>query len=205
MFFSFEGIDGSGKSTQARRLAEAVCQTGREVVEVREPGGTRLGEHIRDLLLDPDAEIDQRAELLLFSAARAQLVSDVVAPALQRGAVVIADRFCDSSTAYQGGGRALANPRWMTDLHQFATAGLSPDRTYLIDVALDVAASRRSGRDADRMERGDASFYTRVREAYLTMVSTPRVMLLDGTASPDDLCRTIWRDAQSLLGRKEGT
>lgn len=106
MFFSFEGIDGSGKSTQARLLADALRQRGYTVLEVREPGGTDLGEHIRALLLDSDSHIADRAELLLFSAARAQLVTEVIRPALSVGSIVIADRYIDSSTAYQGGGAA---------------------------------------------------------------------------------------------------
>lgn len=200
MFFSLEGIDGSGKSTQARRLADAVRELGREVVEVREPGGTDLGERIRSLLLDPETTVRPHAELLLFSAARAQLVAEVIEPALERGAVVVADRFYDSSTAYQGGGRQLADPRWMTQLHEFATAGRSPDRTYLIDLPLVVAASRRTDRAADRMERGSTSFYTRVRDAYLALAAqTRRLQVLDGTRSADEIHRTIWSDAKLLL------
>ena len=204
MFFSFEGIDGSGKSTQARRLAEALREGGREVVEVREPGGTALGELVRSLLLDPDETIDLRAELLLFSAARAQLVSHVIEPALQRGAVVIADRFYDSSTAYQGGGRGIADPLWMTRLHEFTTSSRSPDRTYLIDVPLAVAASRRTGRgETDRMEQSDRAFYSRVRDAYLALASNKRVVILDGTEPTDAVQQAVWEDAQSLLARKD--
>lgn len=199
MFFSFEGIDGSGKSTQAHLLADALRQRGCEVVEVREPGGTALGEQIRSLLLDPNAEITPRAELLLFSAARAQVVAEVVEPALARGAVVIADRFYDSSTAYQGAGRGIAEGQWMSDLHAFATSGLSPDRTYLVDLPPTVAASRRAGRDTDRMEQGDAAFYTAVRAAYLRVAEAERVLVLDGTRSVEALNRQIVADALCLL------
>lgn len=199
MFFSFEGIDGSGKSTQAQRLAKAMREMGKDVVEVREPGGTALGERVRQLLLDPQATVDPRAELLLFSAARAQLVAEVIKPALQRGAVVIADRFYDSSTAYQGGGRGVADRQWMDKLHLFATAGHSPDRTYLLDIPPVVAASRRSDRVADRMEQSDGSFYSRVRETYLELAMDPRVMLLDGTQPADAVYRTILSDARALV------
>ena len=203
MFFSFEGIDGSGKSTQARLLADVLRQRGLEVVGVREPGGTDLGERVRDLLLNPEAEISPRAELLMFSAARAQLVDAVIRPALDRGALVIADRFYDSSTAYQGAGRELTHMAWMSSLHAFATAGLSPLRTYLIDVSPSVSMSRRSERDADRMEQGDEAFYSRVRSAYLSLRHTEadRLLVLDGTRSVSDLHAQIVSDATALIQR----
>ena len=199
MFFSFEGIDGSGKSTQAQLLAAALREEGHDVVEVREPGGTDLGEAIRSLLLAPAGDVDERAELLLFSAARAQLVARVIAPALHRGAVVIADRFIDSSTAYQGGGRGLADSDWLGQLHAFATGRLAPRRTYLIDVPLDTAAERRGTRAQDRMEQGGNPFYRRVRETYLALADERRVVVLDGTRSVEDLHRSIAEDAFELL------
>ena len=202
MFFSFEGIDGSGKSTQARRLAERLRQQGRAVVEVREPGGTALGEQIRSLLLDPGSDVDDRAELLLFSAARAQLVASVIEPALERGDVVVADRFFDSSTAYQGGGRRVADPEWMAALHRFATAGQSPDRTYLIDVPPARAASRRLGVADDRIEARGQDFYARVREAYVRLTRDSRVTMLDGTQTPDAIHQQVWADAQAMLQRQ---
>jgi len=201
-FFSFEGIDGSGKSTQARRLADALRQREHEVVEVREPGGTDLGERIRSLLLDPENHIVGRAELLLFSAARAQLVDEVIAPALNRGAIVIADRFFDSSSAYQGAGRGLATPEWLTPFHSFVTAGLTPDRTYVIDLDVETAARRRGARDADRMERGGDAFYRRIREAYrqLAAVDTRRVLSLDGDQPADRLADQVFADALAMVG-----
>lgn len=200
MFVSFEGIDGSGKSTQARLLSNALRKRGHDVVDVREPGGTSLGEQVRSLLLDPDAAITPRTELLLFSAARAQLVAEVIRPALNRGAIVLADRFFDSTTAYQGAGRELAAPDWMAAFQRFVTDDLSPDRTYLVDVPLDVAAARRGDRDADRMERGGDAFYTRVRDGYrqLAEADPGRVLVLDGRRTPDALHGQILDD---LLGR----
>ena len=200
MFFSFEGIDGSGKSTQARLLAEELRAAGHEVVEVREPGGTSLGEAIRSLLLEPKRQIDERAELLLFSAARAQLVAEVIEPALSRSAVVIADRFYDSSTAYQGGGRQLADTDWMTRLHRFTTQSRSPDRTFLIDVPLVLAAQRRGERAQDRMEQGGDEFYSRVRASYLGLEGD-RVVVLDGRQSIEHLRQTIAAEAHGLLSK----
>ena len=204
MFFSFEGIDGSGKSTQARLLADALRERGHEVVEVREPGGTELGERVRALLLDPEATIDDRAELLLFSAARAQLVATVVRPALDRGAVVVADRFADSSTAYQGGGRGVAAPAWLESLHAFATANVLPTRTYFVDLPPDEAARRRDNRDADRMESGGLEFYSRVRDAYLLLADDQpqRVLRLDGRRPVQSLADEILGDAVSCLNNE---
>ena len=194
MFVSFEGIDGSGKSTQAALLARALRSRGQDVVAVREPGGTQLGEEVRRLLLDPQMEIDPRAELLLFSAARAQLVSEVLKPALQRGATVIADRFFDSSTAYQGGGRQIASREWLEGFHRFVTNGMVPDRTYLIDVDLSIAQERRGQRTDDRIEAGGAGFFSRVREAYLHLGQEDRVVVLDGSETEDQIHRRVLSD-----------
>ena len=205
MFLSFEGLDGSGKSTQIRLLAGRLRTYGCAVRVVREPGGTVLSEAIRTLLLDPALAIEPTAELLLFSAARAQLVQTAIRPALAAGEIVIADRFYDSTTAYQGGGRGVAGVGWLRDFHPFVTGGLAPRRTYLLDVPAEVAADRRDARAGteDRMEASGAAFFARVREAYLTLAASEpdRFCVLDGTRLPEALHDEIVADLAALGGR----
>lgn len=206
MFISFEGIDGSGKSTQVTALVQALEQRGATVCQVREPGGTPLGEAIRSLLLDVDNEINGRSELLLFSAARAQLVSDVIRPALARGEVVVADRFLDSTTAYQGAGRELASSDWLSEFHQFVTDGCVPDKTYLLDLAPGIAAARTGARSvSDRMEQSGEEFFQRVTDGYHSAAvrSPDRIVVLDATQPPDRLHEQILHDLRR--GQKKGS
>src|SRR5215211_6016288 len=163
MFVTFEGLDGSGKSTQAELLAEGLRACGREVVLTREPGGTELGERIRELLL-AGGEVSPWAEAALFAAARAQLVDEVIAPALQRGADVVCDRYLDSSLAYQGIARGLGVEEVLA-LSVRVSGGLFPDRTFV--VLLDAAeAERRRVGGPDRIERENLSFHREVDRAY---------------------------------------
>lgn len=197
LFFSFEGVDGSGKSTQARLLVDTLREAGHRAEAVREPGGTALGEQIRALLLNPDSEINPRAELLLFAAARAQLVADVIEPLLASGTHVVADRYTDSTVAYQGAGRQLAHLIRIDDLNDIATGGRMPDRTYLIMLSREESARRRARRSADRMERTDDAFSARVADAYahLAKQSAGRVVTLDGLQPVPVLHAAIERDA----------
>ncbi|MEM1044085.1 MAG: dTMP kinase [Bacteroidota bacterium] len=201
MLITFEGIDGSGKSTQARLLRAHAEAEGWRPLLVREPGGTDLSEHVRALLLDPDAHVDARAELLLFAAARAQLVHEVVRPALEDKRLVIADRFYDSTTAYQGAGRGIAEAGWLRSFHAFVTSNLRPRRTYLVDVPLAVASERRGGAGGDRMEEAGTAFFEQVRAAYLRLADAEpeRVLRLDGTRPADVLHADIVRDVERLL------
>lgn len=166
LFLVLEGGEGVGKTTQWTRLAETLRSVGHDVVAVREPGGTPAGDAIRQLLLDPTSALAAESEALLFAASRAQLVRDVIAPALQRGAVVLVDRFLLSTYAYQGAGRGLPMPS-LEAVNRFATGGLTPDLTLLLSVPLAVAHARMHARGAtDRMEREDVAFHERVREAF---------------------------------------
>ncbi len=203
---SFEGSEGSGKSTQITRLADQLQKSGREVVATREPGGTEIGEQIRSIIVHNSKgdEMCPETELLLFTAARAQVVREVIAPALLRGAVVLSDRYLDSSTVYQGIARNLA-PGPVNEINRFAVGTVMPDLTIVIDVPTEVSLARirqRASDLPDRMERQNISFYTKVREGYLLLAKQwpDRVVVVDGTLSPDALDKKIWTEVQKRLG-----
>ena len=190
MFVTFEGVDGSGKSTQAQLLAERLRSEGREVVLTREPGGTAAGERIREILLHGEG-LAPWAEASLFAAARAQLVDEVIRPALARSADVVSDRYLDSSLAYQGLARGLGVER-VLELNLLATSGLLPDRTFLILLPPAEAAARRSG-EPDRIEREGAAFAEEVDRAYreIARVFAQRVVVVDGTLNPEDIAEIV--------------
>ncbi len=200
MFVTFEGIDGSGKSTQAARLAEALRARGREVVSTREPGGTRLGEEIRALLLDGGA-VSPWAEAALFAAARAQLAGEVIRPALARGADVVCDRFLDSSLAYQGIARGLGVDA-VLELNQLTLGGLEPDRTFLLALPAAEAARRETGRP-DRIEAEGLAFLARVGAAYEELAARfpRRIVVLDATLPADELEATVLEDVLAGVAR----
>jgi dTMP kinase len=181
----FEGVDGSGKSTQARLAADALRSAGHVVVETREPGGTALGERLREVLLgSPSGAISDRAEVGLFAAARGQLVDEVIAPALSRGDWVVCDRFLASSLVYQGAGRGLGIDAVLR-ANGVAVAGCTPDLTLIVDVPLAIARSRRGV--ADRIESENDAFHVRVASAYRELAERfpDRMRAVDGTGSPD--------------------
>jgi dTMP kinase len=201
-FFSLEGVDGSGKSTQLALLSEALKRQGRDVLTVREPGGTPVSDKIRQLILAPDNAIVPAAELLLFSAARAQLVSEVIAPALAAGKIVLADRFGWSTLAYQGYGRGM-DPAPILELFRIACGGIWPSHSFLLD--LPVASMRTrladAGRAADRMERESAAFFGRVRDGYLAIAgeNADRFTVVDGSQPPETVHRVLLAKLSSLL------
>jgi len=183
VFISLEGIDGSGKSTQAKLLAEAL---GPETLLIREPGGTGAAERIRELLADPELEIDPFAELLLFSAARADLVARVIRPALEAGTHVVADRFADSSVAYQGGARELGTSHVLS-LTDTVIDGLWPDLTVLLRVDPEVGLGRAAGED--RFESEGVELQRAVAEAYeeIAIIASDRVVAVDASGTVEEV------------------
>ncbi|MBO6193839.1 MAG: dTMP kinase [Clostridiales bacterium] len=193
LFITFEGIDGCGKSTQLGLLKEEFVKEGVEFIEVREPGGTAVGEKIRTILLDKKNDsMTRMAELLLFEAARAQITEEVIVPALERGVTVICDRFYDSTSAYQGYANKMG--RDLTDfLNLKATNDTSPDITFLLDIDPMTAYERRSGRgEEDRIELLGLAYQEKVREGYLELAkSEERIMVIDASAAPDVIFKEI--------------
>jgi dTMP kinase len=211
-FITFEGSEGSGKSTQADRLAARLQRSDVPYILTREPGGTPIGESIRNLLqfAPHNSNMAPETELLLFEASRSQLVREVIKPALERGVCVIADRFSDSTTVYQGAARKL-NHEIIELMNAFVVADYVPDITFVLDVDAATAESRmqREPRKADRMEQQPAEFYERVRDGYreLARQEPKRIVLIDGSRGADNIEGQIWKTASSrfpaLMGRAE--
>ena len=211
-FLTFEGLDGSGKSTQLRRLAAVLQARGERITVTRQPGGTRLGDRIRALLLDSQGDaISSRTELALMFADRAQAIAEVIAPALAREEIVLCDRFTDSTEAYQGGGRELG-PELVLALHGAICEGLQPDLTILLlpDLAASLSRARRrntrSGSHEGRFEQEDALFYQRVFDAYRAIAARDpdRVVLLSGERSIEQTHTDIVAVIDQRLRRHRG-
>ncbi|MGD0437254.1 MAG: dTMP kinase [Bryobacteraceae bacterium] len=207
-FITLEGPDGGGKSTQARTLAERLRREGHAVLESVEPGGTRIGQQIRRILLDPEySELHPTAELLLMFAARAQNVEESILPALDRGEIVVSDRFTDSSIAYQGAGRGLG---WDTVLavDRIACRGLKPDLTLCIDIDTETGLARARSRNRSataksesRLDEQAVEFHQKAREAYheLARCEPERFKLIDGSGAPDGVAQKVWNEVTKLL------
>ena len=193
LFISFEGIDGCGKSTQADLLRSYLESKGEQVELLREPGGTALSEQIREILLNPNNDkMDPSTELILLSASRAQLTREIIIPALERGNVVICDRYADSTLAYQGYGRGI-NLEWLEKLNEFATAGLKPDITLLVDLPVDEALNRMQSKSFDRIEMEGIEFLDKVRSGYLELTDrfSKRYFMIDGMETIEEMSKKI--------------
>lgn len=207
-FITFEGPEGSGKTTQARRLVERLQQAGQEVIYTREPGGTKTGEAIRDILQHDAAgeELVDECEVLLFGASRAQLVQKVILPALQRGDWVISDRFADSTTVYQGYGRGFSVEDMLT-INAFAIGEAIPDLTLLLDVPVDMGFERLTkrlkelGTKKDRIELEAIEFHERVRNGYLELAARwpERFTQLDGSGAPAQVEQRVWACIEKVM------
>ena len=201
LFITFEGPEGAGKSTQLARLVTRLERAGIAPTVTREPGGTPLGTRVREVLLDPEIEMHALPEFLLYSASRAQLVQDVLRPALGRGEVVVCDRYFDSSLAYQGAGRGLPL-ELLRDVTREATGGLIPDLTLLLDLDPEVGLKRAAARgQPDRLERADLAFHQRVRAGFLELAQAEaqRFAVLDAAQSADVVEAQLWAAVKQKL------
>ena len=202
LFITLEGGDGSGKTTQAERLGEWLADQGRTIVRTREPGGTEVGVEVREIVLHHRGDITPRAEALLYAADRAHHVATVVRPALERGEVVLQDRYIDSSVAYQGAGRVL-DPEAVRRLSEWATEGLRPDLTILLDLDAEAARGRldEARTRYDRLEAEASDFHDRVRSAYLVLAASEpeRFLVVDAALPVDEIAAAIRARVAGLL------
>jgi|TARA_B100001750_G_scaffold94940_1_gene74876 dTMP kinase len=198
-FITFEGIDGCGKSTQAKILIEKLNDNDIATCFVREPGGTPVSEEIRTILLENrDERMCNRTEALLMTGSRAQLTKDVIIPALEKGQWVIADRYTDSTIAYQGGGRGL-DIEWLLQLNDFATYGTIPDLTIIVDIDPEEAIRRTNDSAPDRIESAGIGFQEKIRKQYKELIKLfpDRCMSIDGSSSPDVINRSVWDEIKN--------
>ena len=203
LFITFEGGDGSGKTTQINLLASWLESEGHTVVITREPGGTDLGTELRNIILHREGFIAPRAEALLYAADRSHHIHTLVRPALQRGEIVVQDRYLDSSVAYQGAGRVL-DPTEVRNISVWATENLMPDLTVVLDVPASVAKERQAAgeRQYDRLEAEAEDFHTRVRESYVALAAEEphRFLVIDGESSIEEIHQAIVDKVSDLLG-----
>jgi dTMP kinase len=204
ILITFEGIDGSGKTTQINELIRRLDQGNIDYRLFREPGGTRIGEKIRDILLDKDhSSMLPITELLLYSASRYQLTMRLIIPALKAGKVVICDRFYDSTTAYQGFGRGI-DLKFIKRLNAVATESLIPDKTFILDISLEERLQRLDEKNLDRLEMEVVVFHKRVREGFIAMAreEPERMVLIDGSRPSEEISKEIWNHVKSIKSEK---
>ncbi|MDZ7680646.1 MAG: dTMP kinase [Fodinibius sp.] len=202
VFITFEGIDGSGKSTQIKRLQHNLEEEGARVTVFRDPGGSEVSEEVREILLNPEFEIDPVTELLLFSAARSQLMAEKVLPSLEDGAVVILDRFYDSTTAYQGYGRQSVSLDEIAKMNAIASHKRAPDLTIYMDIPLEQA-KRRMAQNKDRMEQAGDAFFEKVISGFRKLAeSEDRFFTVDATQPTDQVHDRIWEYVQGYFSRR---
>lgn len=210
LFVTFEGPEGCGKTTQVRLLAEWLSARGYDVLATREPGGTRIGEQIRAILLNPDhTEMVPAAEILLFSAARAQIVQEVIIPHLRRGGIVLCDRFADSTLAYQGYGHGL-NLEVLRIITAFATAGLTPDITFYLDIPVEEGLRRKAqaGKaEWNRLDQRELAYHQRVQEGYRQLIAAEpaRWVIIDASGSIEAVHMQVVREMERRLTVRQGT
>lgn len=193
MLITFEGIDGSGKSTQISLLKEKITESGKRVEVLREPGGTDISELIRGMLLNPEIEIDPITELLLFSSARSQLIAEKVKPLLKKDAVVILDRFYDSTTAYQGYGRGSLPIDQVHQINRVASHGIAPDVTFYLRLSLEESFERTAHMQKDRMEQSGIEFFQNVIKGFDELANTEeRFITIDASEKVEDVHSAIW-------------
>ena len=203
-FISFEGIDGCGKSTQVKILIDRLLKEGNECILVREPGGTKISEDIRDILLsNKNLDLSSRTEALLMTASRAQLTKQKIIPALSTGKCVIADRFSDSTLAYQGGGRGL-DLDYLISINDFATKGIVPDITFNLDINPESAFKRSCSNELDRIENAGIELQKKVREFYkeISKRFANRIFTIDGSNSISSIHSTIWEKTINCINEK---
>lgn len=199
-FVVFEGLDGSGTTTQVGMLAEYLKEEGFSVIKVEEPGGTPLGRKVRDLLLeDKGLNIEPLSELLLYEVSRAQLIREKIIPELNKGSIVISDRFAISSVAYQGYGRGIPIER-VKKLNEIAVAGVEPDITFFLDIKLEEREKRTLERKPDRIEKEKLEFYRRVKQGYLEEIkSAPEAVIIDGSSSKEEISSKVISKIDELI------
>ena len=201
MFITFEGIDGSGKSTQILLLREYLVKNGHKVVTLREPGGTELSEYIRAVLLNKKLEVSEISELLLFQAARADLVKTIVKPSLDQGRIVLSDRYFDSTTAYQGYGRGI-DMEIIKKSNQIGSLGVLPDMTFYLKIERNVGIERDKDKDRDRMELSGDEFYDKVIHGYEQLAKNEsRFITIDGNKSVKQIHSTVVDEVEKLINK----